>query len=167
MRQTATGSAGRKDAALPARMTRPARRAAGWLGLALLALATGCGPSIRWRTYVYDVGLDEARREGKPMFVYLRNWYLPECTRFEDNVLKNAAVVSATGDLYAVFLEADWSTHLMQAWTLQRTPAVAVLTAGGELVSASDDLQTTADLLDFLVVAREGLGRRGGPAPAP
>lgn len=157
MRNDSIGSAGSHGPALP-RCFRPG---VGLLAGLLVLIAVGCAPDIRWRTYVYDVGADEARRENRPMFVYLRNWYQPECTAFEDNTLRTQPVVDAVAPFYAVFLEADWAKHLMERWSLKRAPAVAVLSPGGELVSASDRLRTQADLLAFLTDARKQLQLNG------
>jgi hypothetical protein len=102
--------------------------------VAATALGTGCAPEIRWRGLIFDPVHRDAQRDHRPTFAYLRAWYLPACTRFEDNVLKDPDVVAASTDFYCTLLEYDASRRLVEQWMVESPPAVVILDDNSQIL---------------------------------
>ena len=84
---------------------------------------------------MFDPVFRDAQRDGRITFVYLRNWYLPACTEFENKVLHDADVVLATEPLYCAMLEFDYATSLAQRWALDASPAIVLVDPRGNVLS--------------------------------
>lgn len=106
--------------------------------------------------------LEESRKAGKPTFVYLRSWYLVQCTRFEDEVLRDPAVVKATQPMNCVMLDFDNSSRLTRAWGLSEAPAFAVIGPDGA-TRAKGAGRITRDAL--LAALRDAVQPATQPAP--
>lgn len=93
-----------------------------------LHLLTGCAPGILWRNYVYEPVHTDAVRDQKPVLVYFRHWASVECTKFEEQVLKDPRVREATVGFYCVPLQIDWDHLLAERWGIPDPPGVVLLT---------------------------------------
>lgn len=126
------------------------------LGGALLALgALGCQEGIAWRGYSFDPVHREAASTGKLTFVYFRNWYLVECTRFEDNVLRSRPVRDATADLDCVVLSFDADHERALQWGLIQPPAVAIVAPDGSPLAAGWGEMSIEKLLAQIYYAKD------------
>jgi len=139
------------------------------LDLILLTVVTGgCAPEIAWRGVVFDPVFADAQRDNRLTFVYLRNWYMPECTRFEESVLNTPEVIQATADCYAAKLEFDWSQEYARRWGVSAPPAVVILDPQGRVLARVDGTVDKTRLLDALRRAHETLrGEAALPAAGP
>ncbi|MEP0848176.1 MAG: hypothetical protein HRF50_15305 [Phycisphaerae bacterium] len=117
----------------PAAAAALVRRAAACC-CALLLGASGCAPGINWRLDPYDRVQADAARDGKLTFVYFREWADPDCTEFEEFVLKDPAVRKATTALYCVPLSYHWDQPLAEKLGVSDVPAVAVLDTDGRVL---------------------------------
>lgn len=131
--------------------------------LAFAALCAGCAPEIRWRGLLYDAVHADARRDGRPTFTYLRAWYLPACTRFEDTILKDPEIVAASDGFYAALIEFDSARHLTDQWGVQRPPAVVILDPESNVLAKLEGDISKAALLAAMTRVRN----RFPPATAP
>ena len=122
----------------------------------------GCSPGVRWRNYTFDPVFADARRDGKLTFVYFRNWAVIACTEFEENVLKQPAVLQAlqpTGPLYAAALDFQWDRPLADRWGVEAPPAVVILDSEERVLARLAGEITVEQLLEAIESAR------GRPAP--
>ncbi|MBK8915674.1 MAG: hypothetical protein IPM64_13955 [Phycisphaerales bacterium] len=118
--------------------------------LSLLLTGLGaCGPSVRWH---FDPRSADAqvRRAPALRMVYFRNWYSVECTRFEDDVLRDADVVAALRDVVCVMLSYDFDRPLADEWGVTSAPGAAVVDTGGRSVSAITGAVTRDEFLRWL-----------------
>lgn len=97
--------------------------------------AFGCSPGIRWYVAPMPDARAESARRSQLMFVYFRNWYEVDCTRFEEEVLKLSEVRSATSDMVCVPLAYDWDKDLAAQFAVGEPPAVVILTPDGEVAA--------------------------------
>lgn len=107
----------------------PARAAAALWGTLLLgALGSGCADGVQWRSYSYEPAIQQSRVDRKLTFVYFRNWFSVTCTDFEEQVLKDPAVLAALRELNAVPLEYGGADQkLGERIGVMRTPGFAIL----------------------------------------
>jgi hypothetical protein len=131
-----------------------------------LAIAAGCAPEIRWRGYVFDAVFADARRDSRLTFVYLRNWYMPECTEFENSVLNAPEVIEATADCYCAKLEYDWAQSYAQRWNVPKPPAVVILDPEGRVLERVVGPVDVPGLLEALQNAHAQLAAQTETAPA-
>lgn len=122
-----------------------------WVFIAAgLACGTsGCSPAI-WNAYDFDAAQVEKQRADKPVFVYFRHWAVPECTKFEQNVLELADVRSALMATYRIVLDYRVDQDLARRWGVTDTPGVAMLGPRGEVLASASGYQTRESLLAFL-----------------
>lgn len=135
------------------------------LGLVFaLAGLTGCSGTIRWRSYhEFEPVLEESRQAGKATFVYLRSWYLVQCTKFEDEVLRDPAVVKATQPMNCIMLDFDNSSRLTRAWGLTEAPAFVVFGPEGALRGSGSGRISRESLL----AALRGAAQPAASQPTP
>lgn len=149
----------------PSGLTRSLCAAPGGLLLLLaLILAPGCSEGIHWRNYVYEPVHQDALRDNREMFVYFRHWALVECTRFEEEVLKNPQVLEATKNFYCVPLQIDWDDARAERWGVDSAPAVVILTPQEQVLARLKHPITAAELLKAMQDAR---ARTSAPATSP
>jgi hypothetical protein len=143
------------SAAKPSRTS--GRHAALAVVFALLLGAIGCTPGIAWSRFTYDEGFELAQREGKPVFVYFRAWWMVECTRFEDDVLKDPAVINVTSDLVCVPLNFDYEPDrkLAESWGITRPPAYAMIAPNGELLGRGEGLMSVTSVVLGIQAAKD------------
>lgn len=141
---------------LRAARLRPAGRHVAPLLLGvLLSFATGCAPRIQWRGFQFDPVFDEAQRADRLTFVFFKNWYSVESTRFWEDVLHDPAVVAATQNLYCVALDLDADYERGQAWGIERTPAYVIVDPQRRVLARRQGDITREDLLRDIERARE------------
>jgi len=123
----------------------------------LATIVTGCNQGVAWQGPTYTDAREVAQRSGQPIFVYFRNWYSVDCTRFEENVLKDPAVLAETRTMVCVPLDFDWDRPLAQQWRLTATPAFVIVTADGRVLARGQNPLTREDLLAAFRQARSAL----------
>lgn len=162
-----------RSAATPAALAVSQRRA-GTIGLALLSatLLVGCSEGIRWRAFTYPDAAAAARADRKLTFVYFRSWYSVECTHFEEEVLKNRAVLAETQSMVCVPLDFDHDRmlapqSLTRQWGLQKVPAFAIVTPEGQVLEQAEAPITLSGLLDAIRAAKAKSAGSTQPAPPP
>lgn len=102
-------------------------------GIVLGVLGTvlgGCSAGVQWHGYTFEPVHSDATRDGKLTFVYFRHWAVIACTEFEENVLKQPAVLQAlhpSGPFYATVLDFQWDRPLANRWGVDSPPAVVIL----------------------------------------
>lgn len=134
-----------------------------WLiPILLLAFgATGCAPSIQWRGLLFDPVFHDAQRDKRPTLAYLRAWYLPACTTFENDVLHDPDIVTASRDFYCALLEFDGSRRLAEQWRVEAPPAVVLLDPQGQVLHR---LQGQIPKSELLIAMREVARQFAPPA---
>ena len=126
-------------------------------------LSTGCSPGVSWRGYQFQPVAEDARRDNKHMFVYFRNWSDIRCTRFEENVLKNPEVLSATRTYYCVALDYYWDKPTADRLGVAGPPGVALLDPEGRpLARLSGEISAPTLVAELKRAAQ----REGDGAPA-
>jgi hypothetical protein len=126
------------------------------LGVLAPCLAA-CSPGVQWRGYTFDPVHTAARRDGKLTFVYFRHWAVIACTEFEENVLKQPAVLEAlqpAGPLYATALDFQWDRPLADRWGIEAPPAVVILDAEQRVLARLAGKITVGQLLEAIEAAR-------------
>lgn len=116
------------------------------LCLAVLTIAPGCQPGVQWRLGPYEDARVQAQAQRQLTFVYFRTWYSVECTRFEEDVLKQPRVLEALKGLVAVPLEYDADREIARRWSLTQVPAFAIVDPSGNALASSQGV-VSADVL--------------------
>ncbi|QOJ15359.1 MAG: hypothetical protein HRU75_12265 [Planctomycetia bacterium] len=150
--------------ALSLRAHRGLRRSLPLIFALLLSGLSACGPSVRWH---FDPRSAESqvRREPALRMVYFRNWYSVECTRFEDDVLRDAAVVEALRGVVCVMLSYDFDRPLAEEWGVTAAPGAALVDTGGRAVSSITGGVSRDEFLRWLESALQ-IGRAALEPPA-
>jgi len=131
------------------------------LSLSLLLPLGGCGrPGVNWRGFKYEFVLPLSKNENRLTFVYLRSPYLVECTRFEENVLKNPAVLAALQDVNPVAIDFGWDSHLADRWQLERAPAFAIVDPDGALLASGHGEVAVDELVKAINKAKARFAER-------
>jgi hypothetical protein len=100
-------------------------------------------------------------------FVYFRNWYLKECTDFEEQVLKSPDVLAETQDLACVPLYFDYDRKLAESWGLDAPPAYVIVSPDGTILGKGRSPITHDDLLAGIRSAKQAFAAKAAkPAPA-
>jgi hypothetical protein len=107
-----------------------------------------------------------ASREGKVVFVYFRHWALPECTRFEEQILKAPAVLTELRDLYCVVLQIDWDRPLAERWGVGDPPSFVVLDPAGNVLATGSGTMSVTSAVDTIQQARARFAGSTRPAQA-
>ncbi|MCC6360140.1 MAG: hypothetical protein IT450_15455 [Phycisphaerales bacterium] len=146
-----------------------------FIGLAALLPAlftiTGCSQGVNWRKFAYDADDIAGDARGQLVFVYLRHWAVPACTRFEEDVLKNAAVLEQTKSMYCVVINFSADRDLAEGWGIGEPPGVVFMTSGGEVLRVVNGFKSAPELLEAIAEARALLAnpaaRRNATTTAP
>lgn len=139
-----------------------------WLVVWVVSLLlSGCTPGIHWRLGPYQDAYLNARAQNRLTFAYFRNWYSVECTNFEENVLKQPAVLDATADMICVPLEYNIDRSLAQGWGIEKVPAFAIVDPAGMVYESGSGEITLDGLLAMLEQARQRFAPQTQPAQAP
>lgn len=101
---------------------------------ALSALAFGCSPGVDWKLDRFEPVHRQAAAKGRLTFAYLRSWASVECTRFEDQVLKNPDVLAETKKFDCVPLEIGVDDELAERWNVRTPPAVIIVDPDGRVL---------------------------------
>lgn len=131
------------------------------LAAALATLAVGCGPQIEWQIDTFDRVHAAARRDQKATLVYFRHWASVECTRFEDSLLRDPDVVTATRPLACVMLDYGWDQPLAERWKIDKIPAVVIVNLDG---SPIEKLMEPIRKAELLAAIQRALGQKQTPA---
>lgn len=129
-----------------------------WLASGLCLLLAGCQPGVRWRLGRYEEAWADARQQRRLTFVYFRNWYSVDCTRFEDDVLKQPQVRAALDAFVCVPLEYEVDRALAERWNLSGTPAYAIVAPDGTVLEKGEGSCSAEELLAAIERARERFG---------
>lgn len=136
----------------------------------LWAPLSGCSPGVRWRGYSFDPVHAESQRDQKLTFVYFRHWAVIACTDFEENVLKNPAVLEAlkpTGPLYCAVLDFHWDRPLAEEWGVEAPPGVVILDPEGRVLARLSGETTVEELLESIQKAVDEFTPASQPGPVP
>lgn len=124
--------------------------------LVLLAVVSlpGCAPGVRWELGTFQDIHPRSQAANKLTFVYFRNWYSVDCTRFEDNVLKNPEVLAETESVVCVALSFDYDRPLAEHWKLKAAPAFVIVAPDGQVLARGQAPITLPELLDAMRAAK-------------
>ena len=143
---------------LPARL--------GWIAtVLLLGELAGCSPGINWRAYAWDPGAADTARKGKVAFVYFRHWAVVQCTEFEEKVLKDPAILTATAELYCVVLDYRVDKRLADEWGISEPPGGAFLDPGGRVLDRFSGSLSVEALRDRIASARRSAASPAASSP--
>lgn len=136
-------------------------------GLAVV-LCAGCSQGVNWRRFAYDADDIAADARGQLVFVYLRHWSVPACTKFEEEVLQNSKVLDETKTMYCVVINFSADRHLANAWGIAEPPGVVFLTADGHVLRVLNGFKSVDEMLGAIADARAKLAntasrRSNGP----
>jgi len=129
----------------------------------LCVLVAGCAPGVHWRGLTYEPVQEAAQRDGKLTFVYFRNWMVPACTRFEENVLKAPEILDALDGMYCVVLDFYQDRPLADKWGVTAPPAVVILDVDRRVLARVSGDATAQDLLSAIATAQERFAARTAP----
>lgn len=88
-----------------------------------------------------------------------------ECTRFEEQILKDPEVLTETEDLVCVALDFDYDRSLARQWQLDDRPAYVIVSPDGEILARDQAPITREELLKGMRAAKASFaGRRAAPA---
>lgn len=137
------------------------------LALPILLAAVGCGggPGVRWQGPSYRDAEAVAERTGQLVFVYFRSWYMVDCTKFEEQILKDSEVLAETQDLVCVALDFDYDRALARQWQLDDRPAYVIVDPDEQVLARDQTPITREELLRGMRAAKEAFaGSQGAPA---
>jgi hypothetical protein len=126
----------------------------------------GCA-GFRWQGRHFDLVHADARRDNRLTFVYLRNWYMVECTEFEEYVLNTEPVRDLLADTYCVKIEYDWSETLVKRWNVGEPPAFVIVDPQGEVVARSDAARTLDAVVEAIRQAKARFVQSTQPGAPP
>ena len=139
-----------------------------WLVVSIMSLLlTGCTPGIHWRLGPYQDAQLDAQTQNRLTFAYFRNWYSVECTNFEENVLKQPAVLDVAADMICVPLEYTIDHSLAQGWGIEKVPAFAIVDPAGTVYESGSGKITLDELLTALAQARQRFAPQTQPTTTP
>ncbi len=129
--------------------------AAGAVISASLLLA-GCTPGVHWRLVRYEDAYRIGQREARPVFVYFRSAFAPECPDFEEHILKDPEVLSETNVMVCVPLEFldRRNQQLAGGWQIVKVPGYAIVAPDGRLLAHRQAPLARDDLLRDMRAAR-------------
>lgn len=158
--------ASRKDAAIKAHDSttgryRSAALRASACGAAVffLCVLTGCSEGVAWRLGRFEDVFPQARDSGKPAFVYFRNWYSVECTRFEENVLKQPAILAESAAFFCIPLDFDYDRSWAERWGVRRSPAYVILDRDQHVLGRGEGEIGAEELLAAMQAAKAGAAK--------
>ena len=129
--------------------------------LSFAVLCTGCAPGIDWRDFKYEPVREIAQRDQRLMFVYFRHWAAVACTKFEEEVLKDPAILAESRDFCCVPLAFDWDRELAEQFGVREIPGVAIVDPAGRVVTRLQGAISRDDLLKEMRRARAEFSTRG------
>ncbi len=129
----------------------------------LAAAGGGCSRGIAWHPVPFRKAMREAQKRDQLVFVYLRHWTSIACTKFEDQVLSDPAVLEATRDLYCVPLDITWDRELAQQWGVLEVPAVVIFSPDGRQLATLSGTISLRQVLDAIVTAKAQVSRYESP----
>jgi thioredoxin-related protein len=147
------------------RHRRKALTVATGLLLPVVIFVTGCQPGVQWRLGRFEDARIQAQAQRQLTFVYFRTWYSVECTRFEEEVLKQPRVLEALKGLVAVPLEYDADRDLAQRWSLTQVPAFAIVDPSGNVLASGQGVVSADVLLAAIERARQRMPQTQPDAP--
>jgi thioredoxin-related protein len=109
----------------------------------------GCSPAI-WNAYGFRPEDVEKERGDKAVFVYFRHWAVPDCAKFEQNVLELPDVRTAMMSTYRVVLDYRVDQELAKRWSVTDTPGIALVGARGQLLTSHSGYVTREILLALI-----------------
>ena len=132
----------------------------------------GCTEGIRWKGPTFADAFPLAQAGHKLTFVYFRSWYLVECTHFEEEVLKNSAVLAETQSMVCVPLDFDNDRlfvrpPLTEKWGITKVPAVVIVTPEGDVLARGQAPITVQALLGMIRDAKVAFAAGVTPATQP
>ena len=134
---------------------------------AALVAAAGCSPGIQWRDFKYEPVQEAAARDKKLIFVYFRHWAAVNCTNFEDQVLKDEAVLAESRNFYCVPLAFDWDRPLADQFGIREIPGVAIVDPQGRVLTRLQGTITRDELIKEMARARSDYAARPAAPPPP
>lgn len=133
-----------------------------------LLTATGC-QDYKWQ-WDYQKAEQEAREQGKYLFVFYKWWLSDASNQMHGNVLPDPAVGALFQDTINLLLEKDSSpeyANYLSRYGVTSPPAFVLVAPDGTYYVASGFLPKER-FIDFVKNAKEGRSRGSGrPAPAP
>lgn len=136
-----------------------------WAVPTLLFLTiVGCAPGIEWRDFKYEPVRDLAQRDQRLMFVYFRHWAAVACTKFEDEILKDPAVLAESRAFYCVPLAFDWDRTLAEKFGVREIPGVAIVDPAGRVITRLQGVISRDELINEMRRARAEFSSRATAA---
>lgn len=116
---------------------------------------------------MFDPVHADAQRDHKLTFVYFRNWAVPACTRFEENVLKDPAILQAVAELYCAVLDFHMDRQLAEDWGIAAPPGVAVVDPDRRILARLSGEVSAAELLAAIQTAKDEFAPSLQSTPVP
>ena len=135
--------------------------------LCVLVVGSGCQPGVQWRLGPYEDARVQAQTQRQLNFVYFRTWYSVECTRFEEDVLKQPRVLEALKGMVSVPLEYDVDRDLAQRWSLTQVPAFAIVDPARNVLASGQGVVSADVLLAAIDRAKQRLTAQTQSAAPP
>lgn len=140
-----------------------------WPLLLLIATSVtqmGCA-GFRWHGLHFESVHADARRDNRLTFVFLRNWYMVECTEFEEHVLNTQPVRDLLADTYCVKIEYDRSEPLIKRWNVGEPPAFVIVDPKGEVVARNGAARTLDAAVEAIRQAKNRFAQSTQPGAPP
>jgi thiol:disulfide interchange protein len=106
--------------------------------ITVLMIAAGCrpepSPSIPWQPS-FPLALETARKEGKPVFLYISAAWCTICRRVERDSFGDPEVVSSLGSFVPVTVDIDQYPWVGRQYNIAAVPAFLVLDGRGQIRS--------------------------------
>lgn len=109
-------------------------------------------PHIGWINS-YEEGLEKAKIENKPVFLYFWAVWCSFCAKMDKEVLSDGEVAALIKNSFVpVLLDVDDEANFkyMGDYRVMGTPAFVILSPQGELIRGTMGYKTKEDFMDFL-----------------
>ncbi|HSW44941.1 MAG TPA: hypothetical protein VLM89_05170 [Phycisphaerae bacterium] len=140
-----------------------------WLTAPLILGSVGC-QDYKWR-WDFNQAEQDARQQGKHLFIFYKWWLNNESNRMHGDVLSDPAVGAQFQDTINLFLEKDSSTeyaNYMTKYGVTSPPAFVIVAPDGTYYTAAGFIPKDR-FIEFAKNAKAGQSpgdRKSPPAPA-
>lgn len=121
--------------------------------ITVLMIAAGCrpepSPSIPWQPS-FPLALEMARKEGKPVFLYMSAAWCTICRRVERDSFSDPEVVSSLGSFVPVAVDIDQYPWVGRRYNVAAVPAFLVLDGRGQIRSFAFGFQEPDAIITML-----------------
>jgi thioredoxin-related protein len=98
----------------------------------------------------YDVALEQASKEKKPIFVFVTAKWCSFCTMMHNSTLTNKSVITTLKDYILVEIDYDNNPELCAKWGAEKLPTLIIFNQFGEKVVAESGYKEPNDFRIWL-----------------